>query len=344
MASLSPAPRTPSTSPPPTAKPPSSCFYRARSLSELELQNLSLADMFHARHSHIADDDLDALPSLGQSVVEEAEERFQHKAAEALLFAATPAPSALPSPSRLRPPPAYSSSDAADPSYFELSRSALYSDGGESSYSTSSASTPSLWSAYSPDLASSSAEASSLGTPADSLVSSPLHPRSPCNGLALSPGSSGSPYSLARLAAPSPAKRAPAPPPPPFQLQSVPAPPPQQQQPAAPQRPSLASRRAHTSSSSLKLSLPPLRNTASFSALQGGGSSKAARPLKSPAANAVMSPLSAPSSPSRLSAPRQMEGTEKRLERRPSWIRGLEQKVEADGVRLRRRKSNGFAF
>ncbi|BGP37759.1 hypothetical protein JCM10450v2_001692 [Rhodotorula kratochvilovae] len=335
MAPLSSSPSSPSPSPRP--RTPSSAaaarpaFYHLSSLSELELANLTLADMFEARHSQIADDELDSLPPLGQSVVEEAEERFQQRAHEALVFVATPAPSAPSSPTssaprptpssgaRLRPPPAYASSDAADPSYFALSRSALYSDGGDSSYSTtaSSASTPSLWgSAHSPTLSgASSAFTSWGGTPADSAACSPLGPRSPANGLVLAAAGADASLDSALVAEDCAAKH-----------------------PSPPAKATIAARRAGAASGALALSLPlpPLRGASSFSALrrtvQGGGS-------KSPAAPAALSHLSAPSSPSRGGA-RATEGG------KPGWVRELEVRAGEvqDGVRLRKKRSTGFAF
>ncbi|TNY19901.1 hypothetical protein DMC30DRAFT_417453 [Rhodotorula diobovata] len=356
-----PSPRSPSPSHPHSRNHPRSAFYKLSSLSELELANLSLADMFRFEPSRVTDDELDSLPDLGlgQSVVEEAEQRFHERAHEALVFAATPsnsaAPSALPSPtrttgffspssasasasasraslspsssSRLRPPPAYASSEAADPSYFALSRASLYSDGTDRAYSTSSASTPSLWSAHSPSLSDASAF---MGTPADSVACSPLGPRSPANGLALGGGS---------------AKKAAQSPPPPLSLAlaqldlrddptpvtAVPSP-----APAPPKPATIASRRGPAAAASLKLSLPPLRTSTSFSSLrahvQGG--------TKSPAAPAALSHLSAPSSPSRGARSAAAGGG------KPAWVRELEVKAGdvQDGVRLRKKRSSGFAF
>ncbi|GAA5843816.1 hypothetical protein JCM9279_000155 [Rhodotorula babjevae] len=358
---------SPSTSPPsPPPAPPSHSsarapFYKLSSLSELELANLSLADMFTGyRPSAIDDADLDSdldagcdFPALtlGESVVEEAEHRFHERAHEALVFAATPngsknnsaAPSALSSPTRtgffsptstssssssraslspsastrIRPRPSYTASEAADPSYFALSRASLYSD-VDSSYSGSSATTPSLWSAYSPSL--SGASSAFTGTPADSAACSPLGPRSPANGLAV-------PAAAAKKAAP----------PPPLslalaqlELGAAPAVEPQQEDDAsaAPKTATIAARRSGASALKLSLSLPPLRTSTSFSSLRVQGGSK------SPAAPAALSHLSAPSSPSRVAAARS------------SWVRDLEVRAAdvQDGVRLKKKRAGGFAF
>ncbi|GAA5922501.1 hypothetical protein JCM3775_005752 [Rhodotorula graminis] len=360
---------SPSTSPPSPAPPPPrpsssttrAPFYKLSSLSELELANLSLADMFTGyRPSAIDDADLDdddeacdfpAL-TLGESVVEEAEHRFHERAHEALVFAATPngsrnasaAPSALSSPTRtgffspnstsssssraslspsaptrMRPRPAYAPSEAADPSYFALSRASLYAD-GDSSFSGSSATTPSLWSAYSPSL--SGASSAFTGTPADSVACSPLGPRSPANGLAVP--------SSARKAAPAPplslalAQ---------LDLGAAPAVEPQPQDDdaaVAPKTATIAARRSGVSALKLSLSLPPLRTSTSFSSLRVQGGSK------SPAAPAALSHLSAPSSPSRVG----------RSGARSSWVRDLEVRAAdvQDGVRLKKNRSTGFAF
>ncbi|GAA6047672.1 hypothetical protein JCM3770_001619 [Rhodotorula araucariae] len=306
---------------------PRPAFYHLSSLSELELANLTLADMFEARHSHIADDELDSLPPLGQSVVEEAEEMFHQRAHAALVFVATPAPSAPASPTSsapgprstpLRPPAAYASSEVADPSYFALSRSALYSDGGESNFSTSSASTPSFWScAHSPTLSSASSAFTSWGgTPADSAACSPHGPRSPSNGLALGEAAP----SANTAAEQKPPRRA--------------------SGDDGAGKATIAARRTAGAAGSLTLSLPlpSLRGASSFAVLrrtvQGGS--------KSPAAPAALSHLSAPSSPpgAGMGARAHAEGT------KPGWVRELEARAGdvQDGVRLRKKRSTGFAF
>jgi len=363
-AAMSPSSSPPSPPPPPPSHSSTRApFYKLSSLSELELANLSLADMFTGyRPSAIddadLDDDLDAgcdFPTLtlGESVVEEAEQRFHERAHEALVFAATPngsrnnSPSALSSPTRtgffsptstssssraslspsastrIRPRASYTASEAADPSYFALSRASLYSD-VDSSYSGSSATTPSLWSAYSPSL--SGASSAFTGTPADSVVCSPLGPRSPANGLAVP----------AAAAAAAGKKAAP---PPPLSLAlaqldleaAAPVAEPQQEQDddaAAPKTATIAARRSGVSALKLTLSLPPLRTSTSFSSLRVQGGSK------SPAAPAALSHLSAPSSPSRVAGARS------------SWVRDLEVRAAdvQDGVRLKKKRTGGFAF
>ncbi|GAA5890981.1 hypothetical protein JCM8208_003117 [Rhodotorula glutinis] len=373
---MSPSTSPPSPAPPPPRPPPRAStttattrapFYKLSSLSELELANLSLADMFIGYRPSAIDDadldlDLDAdgdgdeacdFPTLtlGESVVEEAEQRFHERAHEALAFAATPngsrnnsaAPSALSSPtrtgffspsststsssssraslspaasSRMRPRPAYAPSEAADPSYFALSRASLYSD-VDSSYSGSSATTPSLWSAYSPSL--SGASSAFTGTPADSAACSPLGPRSPANGLAV-------PAGAAKKAAP----------PPPLSLAlaqlDLGAAPPQEHDDdtAAPKTATIAARRSGPGALKLSLSLPPLRTSTSSSSLRVQGGSK------SPAAPAALSHLSAPSSPSRVG----------RSGAQSSWVRDLEVRAAdvQDGVRLKKKRTGGFAF
>ncbi|GAA6004712.1 hypothetical protein JCM10207_000990 [Rhodosporidiobolus poonsookiae] len=328
----------------------SSCTKHAPSKSEIDLASLHLA-MFSltapppalspcgsARSSsRLSDDDLlDSLPSLGQSVVEEAEEQFREAAAQALVFAASPSPSATPgsssssSRSRRPTPPA----DYADPSYFALSRRNLYSDGGDSSYSSSASScfsastTPSLY--Y-------DSEASSYTT--DSCTSSPAP-----SPFASSPAvfTSNSPSDYFSTASPtvSPASYF-------------------SGQPAQPPSPKLiigvASRRPHASPTALKLDLPA-NELSSFQTLRGSRSMSFAQHPPSPALSA-----SSAGGESTISA--------SATKRKPRWMREYEEiagisalqaaaaveqvnlsrsrerSSEGSPVRLKqRRTSHGFAF
>ncbi|GAA5894770.1 hypothetical protein JCM6882_006676 [Rhodosporidiobolus microsporus] len=168
-------------SPPPATATTTS---HSRTASELELASLDMNSLCltstssssaSGGASRIDDADLlDSLPSLGQSVVEEAEGAYLGLALSALAFAATPAPSPSPSlsagaasPSRSpsgrtrRPSPDYS-----DPSYFALSRRNLYAS-PESSWSSAASSVYSVSST--PSLCDSAASSYT----ADSLTNTP---------------------------------------------------------------------------------------------------------------------------------------------------------------------------
>ncbi|BGP53792.1 hypothetical protein JCM8202v2_001364 [Rhodotorula sphaerocarpa] len=354
MNSLSPSPASPSldsnsSSSPDNHRPRritrserSDFYLQARSLSELALHNLNLADMF-------TDEDLlDSLAPLGTGVVEEAEEMFRDRCNQALQYAATPA---------------RTMADHADPSYFALDRDRLYSDGGDSSYS-SGVSTPSLYSSY-----------------AESGVGSPL-PATPANerdGRHASYSCTGSPTLLAtRLEAQASVaesllfgKGAGA---------DAEGP---SGSPSAPTAPTIVTRR---SGLALKLELPllptmkPLTTSASYASLRDRGAPAAlvSRATKSPAAQPALSPLSAPSSPRVLTsavstlscstlvdlaspvtetaqdaaaaaaaaaAPVDEATSRGPSPAKPSWIRDLEQRVApADGIKLKGRRNHTYAF
>lgn len=372
MDSLSPSPASPSldsnsSSSPDNHRPRritrserSDFYLQARSLSELALHNLNLADMF-------TDEDLlDSLAPLGTGVVEEAEEMFRDRCNQALQYAATPAKSpSAPVPSAASSPPRSSSrvrtmADHADPSYFALDRDRLYSDGGDSSYS-SGVSTPSLYSSY-----------------AESGVGSPL-PATPANerdGRHASYSCTGSPTLLAtRLEAQASVAESLL-----FGKDAGADAEGPSGSPSAPTAPTIVTRR---SGLALKLELPlpptmkPLTTSASFASLRDRGAPAAlvSRATKSPAAQPALSPLSAPSSPRVLTsavstlscstlvdlaspvtetaqdaaaaaaAPVDEATSRGPSPAKPSWIRDLEQRVApADGIKLKGRRNHTYAF
>ena len=347
MASSPPSPHSPVLRPAARRTQRSDFYLQARSLSELALHNLSVADMFEARYSEVTDDDLlDSLAPLGTGVVEEAEQMFHDRCHQALeSYAATPAgsPPTGPAPSAASSPPRSSTSsasrsrsmaDRSDPSYFALGeRDRLYSDGGESSYS-SGVSTPSLWTDG--DNVSSYA-GSGFGSP---LPSTPANEKErfnySCTGSpTLAPSHIGARSSPAAAAENDP--------------ESVPLP------------PTIATRR---SGISMKLDLPalkPLPSSPSITTLRDRAPALLSRTAKSPVAEPALSPLSAPSSPcmastvsglSRLTVladggdvPQEESGREGVSPKKPSWLLDLEQQVApTDGIKLKRKPSHVYAF
>ncbi|GAA5862178.1 hypothetical protein JCM3774_004810 [Rhodotorula dairenensis] len=324
----------------------SNFYLQARSLSELALHNLSLADMFEARYSEVTDDDLlDSLAPLGTGVVEEAEQMFHDRCHQALEYVATPCRSPTgPTPSAASSPPRSSTSsasrsrsmaDRSDPSYFALGgRERLYSDGGESSYS-SGVSTPSLWT----DDAVSSYAGSGYGSPLPSTPANESESRSSYSWAAsptLAPSHIGARSSSPAAAADD-------------GLEAVPLP------------PTIATRR---SGIALKLEMPafkPLSSSPSVPTLRDRAPALLSRTTKSPVAEPTLSPLSAPSSPlvasvasglARLTTADGSEGEESPEgsgrgigSKKPSWLLDLEQQVApTDGIKLKRKPSHVYAF
>ncbi|POY70172.1 hypothetical protein BMF94_6755 [Rhodotorula taiwanensis] len=347
-------------------QPGRSDFYlQARSLSELALHNLSVADMWETRHSQLNDEDLlDSLAPLGTGVVEEAEEMFRDRCTQALEYAATPSRSpTAPAPSVASSPPRSSCSSAsrprvmadyADPSYFALGRQALYSDGGESSYS-SGISTPSLW--YQSEAGSSYA---------DSGVGSPL-PATPANEQEkpATYSCAGSPSLLAsRLADARGASTI---------ASSLDLDAAAEMDDGGPPAPTIAARRSGLSLK-LDLSSKTLPTSASLATLRdrGGPAALVSRATKSPAAEPALSPLSAPSSPriaSAVSALSRLAVTDAEANAaaasiaaeagstsdavddstpatsKPTWLQSLEQRVApTDGIKLKRKPTHAYAF
>lgn len=326
----------------------SNFYLQARSLSELALHNLSLADMFEARYSEVTDDDLlDSLAPLGTGVVEEAEQMFHDRCHQALEYVATPCRSPTgPTPSAASSPPRSTTSsasrsrsmaDRSDPSYFSLGgRERLYSDGGESSYS-SGVSTPSLWT----DDAVSSYAGSGYGSPLPSTPANESETR-PSYSCAASP--TLAPSHIGARSSPTVAAAD-------NDLEAVPLP------------PTIVTRR---SGISLKLEMPafkPLSSSPSVPTLRDRAPALLCRTAKSPVAEPALSPLSAPSSPlvasvvSGLSRLTTLDGPDAAgnqspdgngygtESKKPSWLLDLEQQVApTDGIKLKRKPSHVYAF
>ncbi|GAA5978413.1 hypothetical protein JCM10908_004344 [Rhodotorula pacifica] len=344
MASSPPSPQSPVLRSAHRRQQHSQFYLQARSLSELALHNLSLADMFEARYSEVTDEDLlDSFAPLGTGVVEEAEQMFHDRCHQALEYAATPSRSpTAPAPSAVSSPPRSSCSssasrsrsmaDRSDPSYFALEgRGRLYSDGGESSYS-SGISTPSLWT---DDAVSSYAE-SGYGSPLPSTPASERQDR-------LTYSCTGSPsLTAADLNARSS--------PPAYDLTSD----------GGPAPATIATRR---SGLSLKLEMPPMKplpSSASIATLRDRApGALLSRAAKSHVAEPALSPLSAPSSPrmaSTVSAlshltvaagsgAAETSSPEENGTKKPTWLLDLEQQVApTDGIKLKRKPSHVYAF